>query len=33
MLYGLQIVDMPDHDRNQLRELYIKAGFANIRRR
>lgn len=32
-LYGLQILTMEEKDRQQLREMYIRAGFALIKRR
>ena len=32
-MYGVQIVSMEDKDRQQLREMYIRAGFTSIKRR
>ena len=32
-LYGMQIIDMEERDRKQLREMYIRAGFSVIRKR
>ena len=32
-MYGVQIMAMEDKDRQQLREMYIRAGFTSIKRR
>jgi len=32
-MYGVQIVVMEDADRQQLRQMYIRAGFTSIKRR